>query len=445
MIDVGTHFPVRTVNLYWPEEGEKGRYVALTYCWGGEQPLVTTRKTAQNFTDGIPTSRLPQTLLDAVNLTHKLGLRYLWIDCLCIIQDDAEDVSAEISRMAQIYQEAYVTVSAARARSVHEGFLSPRRVVAEPSVRVSLEHPNFTGSAILQQLRTYSRANDPIHLRAWTLQEHVLSPKILVFGTQALWWTCEDRTCNDGDHEGNNKSLSNLWGNSGVNEYSLSFWRSLVRDYSRRFLTFPNDKLPGIAGVAADYSRMFSGAYLAGLWEFSLVSELLWCSNRSDITRPTVQRAPSWSWASVDGEINHKWCPVDMGYNFMKIVSCQVTPVSALSPFGRVDPRRSMLQVDSDIAPVYWDVATEKLFRMASDEPGGGEKRVDIGRAQADAFEDILGTGTPLVWAMVVVRQPLRGLLLSEVGDDIFRRVGIFFRVSNERCCQFERKIVSIV
>jgi hypothetical protein len=166
VIDVGTRFPIRTVKLHWTEEGESGEYVALSYCWGGSQTLLTTTATAQDFTDGIPTSRIPKTILDAITLTHKLGLRYLWVDALCIIQDDSEDVAREISNMAQIYQNATVTVSAASARSVNEGFLGQRNHKF-PSVKLPIELPNgLQGSVYVRQPHTYSNVGDPIHLRA---------------------------------------------------------------------------------------------------------------------------------------------------------------------------------------------------------------------------------------------------------------------------------------
>lgn len=166
VIDIGTRFPIRTIKLHWTEEGETGEYVALSYCWGGSQSLITTTATAQEFTDGIPTSKLPKTIVDAINVTHRLGLRLLWVDALCIIQDDPEDVAREISKMAQIYQEATVTVSAASARSVYDGFLH-QTIHKSPSVKLPIEAGDgLEGFVYLQQSHTPSSVGDPIHLRA---------------------------------------------------------------------------------------------------------------------------------------------------------------------------------------------------------------------------------------------------------------------------------------
>ncbi|KAF2177851.1 HET-domain-containing protein, partial [Zopfia rhizophila CBS 207.26] len=305
VLDIGARFPIRSVKLHWTEEGESGRYAALSYCWGGLQPISSTQHTAQDFTDGILFSKFPQTLQDAMITTFKLGIRYLWIDCLCIIQDDPEDMAREIAKMAQIFEEAYVTISASSARNVNEGFLSPR----EPPVDSRLKLPYQTdddgemGSIIIEQPRQYSPEQTPISLRAWTLQEHILSPRILDYSVQELWWVCRSATLYNGSSEAQATPLSTNTQFPRAGMASLESWRSIVRDYTRRFLTYPSDKLPAISGVAAEYDKIFDGTYLAGLWQFALVSELMWSSNRSDITRPALQRAPSWSWASVDGEI----------------------------------------------------------------------------------------------------------------------------------------------
>ncbi|KAH6648112.1 heterokaryon incompatibility protein-domain-containing protein, partial [Truncatella angustata] len=89
-----------------------GRYVALSYCWGGPQEFATTKERLQTLEDGFKASQLPQTLQDAVTVTRSLGVRYLWVDSLCIIQDSEEDKSSELPMMASYYKNAYVTVCA---------------------------------------------------------------------------------------------------------------------------------------------------------------------------------------------------------------------------------------------------------------------------------------------------------------------------------------------
>lgn len=165
VIDVGTRYPVRSVRIHWADEGETGRYTCLTYCWGGPQPLSTKRANAQDLTDGILVSKLLKTLQDAIATAFKLGLRYIRIDCLCIIQDDKEDVAREIGNMSQIYLEASVIISAARANTVHEGFLGRVKYSQESPLKIAIEmHGGDNGTVYLERLEEYAVEDEPINL-----------------------------------------------------------------------------------------------------------------------------------------------------------------------------------------------------------------------------------------------------------------------------------------
>lgn len=221
-------------------------------------------------------------------------------------------------------------------------------------------------------------------------------------------------------------------------------WRSIVRGYTRRFLTVTTDKLPAIAGVAAQYSETFGSGYLAGLWDFDLISELMWCSTRSDITRPVVQRAPSWSWAAVDGEIHHNWCPTALDSGSPRIINCTTAPTSRSSPFGSVEPQQCMLRLRGYLAEVYWYRDRKRLYPWKPDA-ADFQDLPEIGRSQADALEvSTHGTGIK-AWALLIQNDPYRGLLLVHVDGDKFRRVGIFYRIWETDACQFEQRMIEIV
>jgi len=131
-----------------------------------------------------------------------------------------------------------------------------------------------------------------------------------------------------------------------LNRPSIESWRLTLRDYTHRFLTFLGDKfLVIISGIAANYGKIFNTKCLAGLWCFAPPSELLWSTARSNISRPAVQRAPSWSWASVSGEISHKWCPSSL-QGSITILYCNVVPVSLSAPYGSINPVISYLKVE---------------------------------------------------------------------------------------------------
>jgi hypothetical protein len=104
-----------------------GRYVALSYCWGETLAYKTTMHNLQEHkTKGITYAEIPKTLQDAVFLVRYLGLQYVWIDCVCIVQDDLADWEREAAQMGRIYSLAYLTIAATRASHCGEGFLQPR-------------------------------------------------------------------------------------------------------------------------------------------------------------------------------------------------------------------------------------------------------------------------------------------------------------------------------
>jgi hypothetical protein len=117
--------------------GEHGRYIALSYCWGTTLAYKTTTENRESHMQSIDVARLPQTLQDAIYMTRYLGLRYIWMDCLCILQDDKADWEREAASMADVYANAWLTIAAARAADSSEGFLGPRQT--KPMDRISIE------------------------------------------------------------------------------------------------------------------------------------------------------------------------------------------------------------------------------------------------------------------------------------------------------------------
>jgi hypothetical protein len=111
-----TELPTRVIDvqemrLHCPSPETYGRWVSLSHCWGGSSPVQTTLGNLDSHMARLP-DPLPQTFADAVTVTKMLGLRYLWIDSLCIIQDSQEDWVHESAHMAKVYENAFVTISA---------------------------------------------------------------------------------------------------------------------------------------------------------------------------------------------------------------------------------------------------------------------------------------------------------------------------------------------
>lgn len=123
VIDVS--FTDREVTLF-ESNGQRGRYMTLSHCWGTSSRLTTTKETLEDLKNGIATSFLPKTFQDAIKITRRLGVKYLWIDCFCIIQDDPQDWERESSSMAQIYRNSYLTIAASASSDSYSGCFPKR-------------------------------------------------------------------------------------------------------------------------------------------------------------------------------------------------------------------------------------------------------------------------------------------------------------------------------
>lgn len=167
------------------------RYIALSHCWGAlsrAQRFCTYRDNFAQRKAHIEYDELPQSFKDAVCVFRALGLRYLWIDSLCIVQDDPSDWAAEASRMENVFSQAYCTIAASSAASSLDGFLGNRRP------RDTLRIP-ISGSASLylaehiDDFRT-DVENSVLNSRGWVLQERALSKRTIYFTSTQVYWEC---------------------------------------------------------------------------------------------------------------------------------------------------------------------------------------------------------------------------------------------------------------
>lgn len=318
------------------------RYAALSYCWGPRTNAVleATTSTLSLFKEGIAVDNLPRTLRDAVFTTRQLNLEYLWVDAICILQDSPEDKLEEITKMKDIYQNAYITIAAASTKSCTEGFLQRRFAPAINRTKIPHAHPTsgswipgtrpiampfqcangLLGSISLQPyLSDWNEDEQPLNLRAWALQERLLSRRVLIYGTTHMVWDCNSQYKTFGGPRLRRHSMPRLpdilvGDDGGCNILNIEKthieWTNIVIDYSRRSLTFINDRLPALSAIAAEFGeRLINGVYLAGLWHLPrypiiLLSGLLWKRN-TDVSINSKHEvlykaiAPSWSWASI--------------------------------------------------------------------------------------------------------------------------------------------------
>lgn len=183
-------------------ESEQGIYATLSHCWGLELPCVMTVGNRIDRMREIPWTELPQTFQDAIRYCLELGIFFLWIDALCILQDDREDWQIESAKMADIYQNSYLTLAATSSDSGSMGCFSQQSMVYQER---QLEAQSMAGQVykilVRQQLPHWvvpptllSRRQNPLLSRGWAFQERVLSPRVLHFCKQELVWECAQRT-----------------------------------------------------------------------------------------------------------------------------------------------------------------------------------------------------------------------------------------------------------
>ncbi|OCK78429.1 HET-domain-containing protein [Lepidopterella palustris CBS 459.81] len=294
--------------------GNCGQYAALSYCWGGPQPIIASTCSLETLKSGVSVSTLPQTIKDAIEVTRKLGLRYLWVDSLCILQDCAKDKQIEIQRMGSIYKNATVTIAASSASLVTQGFLRTARKHPE-SYPFQFPMPDGTTQEVSISARHFMSPNDPLETRGWEFQEKALSPRLLQFSGIELLWSCQTDPLKTISNDviyytiERNRLPSRIFnkahrkGKSWVTpKQRIEMWRKVVSEYSRRELTDPEDRLEALVGVASELRHLWKDQYVYGLWESCMVGLLAWKSSKKQHQRSS--RAPSWSWASLDGPIS---------------------------------------------------------------------------------------------------------------------------------------------
>jgi hypothetical protein len=328
------------IRLHVPSLDTKEHYAALSYCWGAGESYTTTSTTMLQHMDKIPIGKLPKTIQDAIRITAELNVRYLWVDALCILQGQDEasrnDWKQESAKMESVYGGAYVTIVAASARRSDRGIIFPRSCQL-----VSVGNIAGTKGLVMVKQRPSAMdtfGDDPIHTRAWALQENLLSQRLLICRHGELIWQCDVRMLSESDTEPNNYLLDPIYRYRLLKDKVT--WDPIVDNFCRRNLAYDSDKLPAIAGLARKYHNVTGDRYLAGLWERDFLAQLLWTTQyrlgsfavRSG--RPAEYRAPSWSWASVTGPIRSRRHTSDK--MLCTLLECKVDLVDSADPFGMV-------------------------------------------------------------------------------------------------------------
>ena len=296
----------------------RGNYITLSHCWGNESPFSTQRSTMESRKQGIHFDELPKTFQDAICITRELGVKYLWIDSLCICQDDEGDWERESANMAAVYSNSYLTIAATGAQGNSSGCFISRPIqkyvefafTSDEGVKGHIQAFIIPLSKAARYRLTYEMPKEPLTDRGWALQERMLAHRTLHYATDQMYFECNEAFLSeDGIHIIDQHH--NIYGPSKAPfiqqelSGSLDSWSNLVWDYGRRKLTKPSDKLPAISGLAKRFEQLLQDDYVVGLWRKTLVENLLWqaVGGGRRCKAADEYRAPSWSWIAVDGII----------------------------------------------------------------------------------------------------------------------------------------------
>lgn len=324
---------------------------------------------------GIDIDDLPLNFQDAINLAGRLGVRYLWIDALCIIQDSKLDWEAEAAKMGIYYKESWLTIADGMSKDGSRSLFAERHIPEEPMCRLQvastdgeavsslyfaldpLQPPpqemdlsNSCDLLAMHQLRQSSNEQlynsmPPIRTRAWALQEEILPERYVIFEPSQVYLRYNGFV----DFESGRREA--LDASSAFSGGKLCFkfadWHMVVRRYSARDLTQEMDKLPALSGLAHEYRDVWQGDYLAGLWRKDLWQGLLWkrraLKSSCDFRKPTTYRAPSWSWASTEGEVDFSSAS-STKYKCRVDILHASTQLAGLDPMGQVSGGQLVLR-----------------------------------------------------------------------------------------------------
>jgi len=295
------------------------RYVALSYVWGQLSGTIELRRANYNhlfvrnslkFSED--RARIPRTIVDAITLTREMCLRYLWVDRVCIIQDEPTHLTRQLEQMASIYANSYFTIIAADGTDADYGL---RGVASDTSPR-TYEEPIFQFSKdfnMIMKPRLERKDEAFWHTRAWTFQERAVSPRNLVFTQDTVYWQCRKTIWHENVMAEPDGIAPSRFGYShhhllGPPCYALNTkawpdieqYFELVCGYNDRNLAFESDALRAFSAVTTAMTKSFPGGFHFGLPVFLFDVAMLWVPRGFSSRRRSF---PSWSWLGWTGEV----------------------------------------------------------------------------------------------------------------------------------------------
>nr|XP_036578630.1 heterokaryon incompatibility protein [Colletotrichum truncatum]KAF6785925.1 heterokaryon incompatibility protein [Colletotrichum truncatum] len=374
---------------------ESCRYIALSHCWGQLQKherFCLYRENHTQLQEHIEFNCLPKTFQDAITVTRGLGIDYIWIDTLCIIQDDKDDWENESTKMEEVFSEAYCTISAASAKSSLDGFLSDRpprqsvhlQVKGSPDLYVCPHIDDFHQDVELAE----------INRRGWVLQERALSRRSIYFTPNQVYWECGDGIrCETLGRLYNSKAA--FLGDANFPQSALDYYRDgrqlLIQDlyerYSALAFTMASDRAVAILGLQTRLARALKTQAAHGSFEKYFARSILWKRNQPADMTTIVQSTwtvPTWSWFSKSGKIQYMDLEFDKiewaNEDFESPFSRNPDLLSGASYFGRGEDHTILRGVARCMDISEEQVASQIVFDRKNELKAKDLRVVIIGR-----------------------------------------------------------------
>lgn len=304
--------------VFLREDARPDKYACLSHCWGANAYAIITKTLGRNihmFTkEGVSWGSLSKTFRDAISVCRSLGIFYLWIDSFCIIQDSAEDWRDQAAQMADIYENAFITIAATWASDGSRGLFANVPLIYR-GFPVSGYNDTFARLMIpsIPSQSNRSDPNWPLLNRGWIYQEMRLSPRVVHFCYHEVAWNCQ---ASSRSQSGQNSSVIDD-GTASYNDIMpegpkrdlAELWHHTVNEYSGLLLTYETDRMVALSALTQRMGTMRGNdhgndRYLVGLWESTLVKDLHWMVVPVEISAtPKNWAFPSWSWASVASRV----------------------------------------------------------------------------------------------------------------------------------------------
>lgn len=457
------------------ETKDKIKFASLSHCWGGCTPLKTTKENLQDFRHRIPSESFPRTFQEAIQICRSVGISYIWIDSLCIVQNDAEDWRHEAARMKDVYAGNVLTIAASEAANGSEGCFPERPDINKrrrPPLQFETMNPESQEPIFV---RIYERdvrertGDTPLSERGWALQEAILSHRNLYCVQPEMHWQCS-RVHRIEEGISFQRDKTGTEGKEPLPAVFSTFqhrsWHAWMHDYSHRKFTIPRDRLSALAGVVDHFAEKTGYTHLLGCWQESLLADLLWMRSgemggKLAFELPGI---PSWSWIAKGGVMFDFWENGSPGANVTDhtiVVRAEVewhdTPLVS-------DVKRTELVLEGPIKdfrlrisplatrhnPPYWDVGDEVLDQSERPIPWGCAGQLDVHGDQVSEDYTCLLMRSSNSRGSTIPRETFLMLKRVEGGsDDVYKRVGIgIFNGRNKIMGQFEdaaKRRVSIV